>query len=155
MNLMGKVTDDRARSASAKGELPSRRSSSLRPTPGFQTDADISAAGNQGAHRDLQPWSPDGPEAAAGTNGAARNGGHRDAETFGLDGPSANMAWDQFETNARLFGATTDYKEEIYTTKLDRSGAGYKQREKEANRLANEIMNVSRAFGSCGGSAGS
>ncbi|KAK1927011.1 putative mRNA polyadenylation-related protein [Papiliotrema laurentii] len=126
MNLMGKVTDDRARSASAKG---------------FQTDADISATGNQGAHRDLQPWSPDGPEAAAGTNGAARNGGHRDAETFGLDGPSANMAWDQFETNARLFGATTDYKEEIYTTKLDRSGAGYKQREKEANRLANEIMN--------------
>ena len=110
-------------------------------TPGFQTDTDISAAGNQGAQRELQPWTPE-PTGVNGTSAPTKNGGNRDSETFGLDNGGANIPWDQFETNARLFGATTDYKEELYTTKLDRSGAGYKQREKEANRLASEIMGV-------------
>lgn len=109
---------------------------------GFQTDTDISATHKQ-AQRELQPWSPDGPVSAA-TNGlnGSRNGLSKDAETFGSDGPSANVPWDQFETNSRLFGATTDYKEELYTTKLDKGGSNYKQREKEATRLANEIMGV-------------
>jgi hypothetical protein len=53
---------------------------------------------------------------------------------------SSSMSWDQFETNARLFGAKTDYDEEIYTTKLDRSSADYKKRERHADRLAAEIM---------------
>ena len=67
----------------------------------------------------------------------------KDAETFGFDAPPSNVPWDQFETNSRLFGATTDYKEELYTTKLDKGGSNFKQREKEATRLANEIMGVS------------
>lgn len=55
--------------------------------------------------------------------------------------------WDQFETNERLFGAKTDYDEELYTTKLDRSTTNYKRREREAERMAQEIMSVSRGLG--------
>ena len=141
MNLMGKVSDDRVRSASAKGELP-HRVPRIDLTAGFQTDTAISAQSAQ-SQRELQPWSPDGGAngAAAGSNG--RNGHSKDAETFGFDGPPSDTPWDQFETNAKLFGVTTDYKEELYTTKLDRSGTNYRQREKDATRLANEIMGVS------------
>jgi PAB1-binding protein PBP1 len=143
MNLMGKVSDDRARSASAKGEL-ARADLDSSSHIGFQTDTAISGQSAQ-SQRELLPWSPDGGAngAAVSTNG--RNGHSKDAETFGFDGPPSDTPWDQFETNAKLFGVTTDYKEELYTTKLDRSGTNYKQREKDATRLANEIMGVSSA----------
>ncbi|EKD02971.1 mRNA polyadenylation-related protein [Trichosporon asahii var. asahii CBS 8904] len=102
---------------------------------GFQTDTDISAS-NRAGERELKPWVPDEPES---NGGAATNGGARgDVITFG--GPVSNIPWDQFETNTRLFGAKTDYDEELYTTKLDRSSPGYKKREREADRLANEIL---------------
>ena len=67
----------------------------------------------------------------------------KDAETFGFGGPPSNIPWDQFETNARLFGTTTSYQEEIYTTKLNRGVADYKKREKEAEKLASEITGAS------------
>ncbi|CAJ0843887.1 10321_t:CDS:10, partial [Entrophospora sp. SA101] len=47
--------------------------------------------------------------------------------------------WDQFAANEQLFGIATDFNEEIYTTKLDRSKADFKEREKAAIALANEI----------------
>jgi hypothetical protein len=47
--------------------------------------------------------------------------------------------WDQFETNARLFGATTSYDENIYTTRIDRNDPSYKRKEAEAARIAREI----------------
>lgn len=99
-----------------------------------------------GAQRELQPWSSDEPPAPA-TNGKPNGAtaGARDLETFGSSGTTSNIPWDQFETNSRLFGATTDYQEEIYTTKLNKSMPDYKSREKEATRLANEIMGVSAA----------
>ncbi|CAG8468745.1 9326_t:CDS:10 [Dentiscutata heterogama] len=56
---------------------------------------------------------------------------------------SANASWDQFAANEQLFGLTTDYNEEIYTTKLDRSKADYKERERKAINLANEITRES------------
>lgn len=110
-------------------------------TPGFQTDADIS--GNRGGERELKPWAAEA-DPGLGPNGAAaaRPSDPRDTITFG--GPINSTPWDQFETNERLFGAKTDYDEELYTTKLDRSTTGYKRREREADRLAQEIMSVSR-----------
>jgi PAB1-binding protein PBP1 len=66
--------------------------------------------------------------------------GNRDAETFGGE---ANKGWDQFETNARLFGTTSTYKEELYTTKLNRTGPDFAKRAKEAEKLASEILGVS------------
>lgn len=53
--------------------------------------------------------------------------------------------WDQFEANEKLFGTRTDFDEEIYTTKLDRSGKDFKERERKAEALAREIMASSSA----------
>jgi PAB1-binding protein PBP1 len=47
--------------------------------------------------------------------------------------------WDQFETNERLFGVNTDFNEEDYTTKLDRSDPSFKAKEAMAIKLAKEI----------------
>lgn len=78
-------------------------------------------------------------------NGAVGGAG-RDSETFGA--AAGTPSWDQFETNARLFGTKTNYQEEIYTTKLNKGGADFKKREKEAERLAGEIMGVSLTLAS-------
>jgi PAB1-binding protein PBP1 len=112
----------------------------------LQTDNDISAPTRSSpGPRELQPWTPpaDAPNGTSVPKGRNSNGnGHpnsKDAQTFGTD----SGKWDQFETNKRLFGTTTTYQEEIYTTKLDKNGPDFKRREKEAERLASEIMGVS------------
>lgn len=94
----------------------------------------------------MKRWVPDGPEPKSNGNGNAHGGNARkgDSETFGN---ATTGAWDQFETNKRLFGGESTYDENLYTTKLDKSGPDYKKREKEADRLAKEIMGVSLAFG--------
>ncbi|KAG6842298.1 hypothetical protein C0991_010586 [Blastosporella zonata] len=92
----------------------------------FRTDTDISAKKGAGRERELQQWSA-GPEAALPT----------DDDTFG---PSTNTSWDQFAVNEKLFGVKTDFDENLYTTKLDRSAADFKERERKAQRIANEII---------------
>lgn len=112
----------------------------------LQTDTEISGPRRSSpGPRELQPWSaPEGVN-GPGANGTGtpkpRGGGGKDTETFGTEDKSGK--WDQFETNARLFGTTTSYQEEIYTTKLNKGGADFRQREKEAQKLASEIMGVS------------
>ncbi|KAL5358345.1 hypothetical protein BJX96DRAFT_39782 [Aspergillus floccosus] len=88
---------------------------------GFKTDMDIS--GNLAIReRTLKRWEP-----SADTD-------------VDLSLESSNTAgWDQFEANARLFGATSSYDEHIYTTRIDRSDPSYKQKEAEAARIAREI----------------
>ncbi|CAG8532089.1 14193_t:CDS:10 [Funneliformis caledonium] len=56
---------------------------------------------------------------------------------------SNNVSWDQFAVNEQLFGIKTDFNEEIYTTKLDRSRADFKERERQAIAIANEITRSS------------
>lgn len=56
-----------------------------------------------------------------------------------LEGTTASSGWDQFEANARLFGATSSYDENLYTTRIDRSDPTYKQKEQAAARIAREI----------------
>ncbi|CAK9779597.1 hypothetical protein CC85DRAFT_305458 [Cutaneotrichosporon oleaginosum] len=125
-----------ARRMSNSGAAPMRKEEKGK---GFQTDMDISAT-SRGSERELKPWAPE----EHGPNGSASNGrsvpreADRDILTFGAK-PSS-IPWDQFKDNERLFGVTTDYDEEIYTTKLDRSGPGYKKRERDADRLAAEMM---------------
>ncbi|CAG8514546.1 7654_t:CDS:10 [Dentiscutata erythropus] len=89
---------------------------------GFRIDADISGRTDI-RERELHKWTPD-------ESGEAMK-------------ESANASWDQFAVNEQLFGLTTDYNEEIYTTKLDRSKADYKERERKAINLANEITRES------------
>lgn len=92
---------------------------------GFRTDSDI--AGSLAIReRNLQRWEP-GPDA----------GPDMPLESTG----TGTAGWDQFEANARLFGTTSSYDENLYTTKIDRSDPSYKQKEAEAARIAREIEN--------------
>ncbi|EST05555.1 Ataxin 2, SM domain protein [Kalmanozyma brasiliensis GHG001] len=53
---------------------------------------------------------------------------------------NAGKAWDQFAANEARFGIKSNYEENLYTTKLDRSGKDFRNREREADRIAREIM---------------
>ncbi|RDB26295.1 Uncharacterized protein C21B10.03c [Hypsizygus marmoreus] len=96
----------------------------------FRTDTDISQKKGAGRERELQQWSA-GPDATGG-------GGLGDDDTFGPG--SSGTAWDQFAVNEKLFGVKTQFDENLYTTKLDRSAADFKERERQAQRIANEII---------------
>lgn len=87
---------------------------------GFRTDTDIS--GNLAfRERTLQPWiSP------------AEN-------DVDLSIDSSAEPWDQFRANELKFGLKTDYDENIYTTRIDRSTPQYRQQAAAAKRLAREI----------------
>ena len=93
---------------------------------GFRTDTDIS--GNLALReRQLQPWTSN-------------------AETdvdLSLEGSESGGAWDQFKANEQLFGLKSDYDENIYTTRIDRSNPSYREREAAAIRLAQDIEGTS------------
>ncbi|KAF5382099.1 hypothetical protein D9615_004336 [Tricholomella constricta] len=95
-----------------------------KPPNGDYTD--ISQRKGAGRERELQQWSA-GPDAVPAT----------DDDTFG---PLNNTSWDQFAVNEKLFGVKTNFDENLYTTKLDRSAADFKERERNAQRIANEII---------------
>ncbi len=106
----------------------------------FRTDTDISnnnAPGNA-KERELQQWQPE-PTTTTAASLAALQG---DEATFGPPGVYSGVPWDQFEVNERLFGVTPKFDEEAYTTKLDRSAPGYKEKERKAEQIANEIVSV-------------
>ncbi|KAJ7127004.1 hypothetical protein C8R44DRAFT_701925 [Mycena epipterygia] len=96
----------------------------------FRTDADISQKKPGPRERELQAWQPSGDAAAVG-------GGLGDDETFGA---GSKGQWDQFNVNEKLFGVKTSFDEDAYTTKLDRSAPDFKERERKAQRIANEII---------------
>ena len=87
---------------------------------------DISQKKGLVRERELQAWQPDAPNAPQD-------------ETFGATG---NLSWDQFAVNEQLFGVKTNFDEEAYTTRLDRSGPDFRERERKAQRIANEILGV-------------
>ncbi|ORX60247.1 hypothetical protein DM01DRAFT_1370840 [Hesseltinella vesiculosa] len=91
----------------------------------FKTDADISNRDYK--ERELHKWNPD----------------VGDGEVLeALEDITENHSgsWDQFAANEKLFGLKTDFDEEIYTTRLDRSAPDFKDREKWAIEKANEIQ---------------
>ncbi|KZT73682.1 hypothetical protein DAEQUDRAFT_721755 [Daedalea quercina L-15889] len=110
----------------------------------FKTDTDISKTASR-RERELQAWQPSddttaAPGAgAAGALGPAANGAVRDDVTFG-PGASNGGSWNQFEVNERLFGVKANFDEDVYTTKLDRSAPNFKERERWAAGIANEIL---------------
>ncbi len=97
----------------------------------FKTDTDISGKLDI-KERELHKWAP----AAEDENNAL---GLLEGDLESSGGGS----WDQFAANEKLFGLKTDFDEEIYTTPLNRSAPGYKDREKRAIKMANEIQKVS------------
>lgn len=89
----------------------------------FRTDAAIS--GNQAMReRNLQRW-----EAPAANR----------VDMSLESSASAGGEWDQFKANEQKFGLKSDYDENIYTTRIDRSNPLYAMREREAARIAREI----------------
>jgi len=96
----------------------------------FKTDVDISAKKGFGRERELQAWVPSTDAVSPST----------DEDTFGA-GASA-MPWDQFTANEQLFGIKAGFDEDVYTTKIDRNAPDFKDKERKAQRIANEIMGV-------------
>lgn len=111
----------------------------------FRTDTEISKAFDPlGSGRSLQKWSDD-PDLAdlddhsntlpAWASPNVASSGLEDSISSGAGKP-----WDQFAANEARFGIKSDYEENLYTTKLDRSGKDFRAREREADRIAREIM---------------
>lgn len=102
----------------------------LNSSDSFRTDVQITGSAADGSQRVLQSWADDIP---------------LDDNTADLmqSSGSGGKAWDQFAANEKLFGVRSNYNEELYTTKLDRTGKDFKEREKQADKLAKEIMSVS------------
>ncbi|KAI8636980.1 hypothetical protein BD408DRAFT_396473 [Parasitella parasitica] len=95
----------------------------------FKTDTDISGKLDI-KERELQKWTP------------AADDGSNSALLESSLGSNEGGSWDQFAANEKLFGLKTDFDEEIYTTALNRSAPGYKDREKHAIKMANEIQKM-------------
>ncbi|OZJ03154.1 hypothetical protein BZG36_03894 [Bifiguratus adelaidae] len=96
----------------------------------FKTDTDISYRGSEVRERELHRWNPSDHDSEAH--------GHEGGLLDGFQG--GEHGWDQFAVNEKLFGLKTNFDEELYTTKLDRTGSDYKERERRAQELANEIQ---------------
>ncbi len=94
----------------------------------FRTDTDIGQKKGPVRERELQAWQP----------GADVPNLPQD-EAFNTAG---NVSWDQFAANEKLFGVKTNFDEEAYTTRLDRSAPDYKEKERKALRIASEILGV-------------
>ncbi|CDR99469.1 related to PBP1-Pab1p interacting protein [Sporisorium scitamineum] len=112
----------------------------------FRTDTEISKSFDPLASgRTLQKWSddPDLADLDDPSNKLPAWASPSDAASGGLEDPSTSTAgkpWDQFAANEARFGIKSNYEENLYTTKLDRSGKDFRNREREADRIAREIM---------------
>ncbi|BGP45996.1 poly(A)-binding protein binding protein [Rhodotorula kratochvilovae] len=120
----------------------------------FRTDTDISG-GILGKERQLQAWGIGGGADDSGW-GAAPGDDSLEGGIGGLPleddmrrsgkGAAGGKGWDQFAVNESRFGLKTDYDDEIYTTKLDRSGNDFKAREARAAQLEKEILKGTSPF---------
>lgn len=161
---------DQWSSGPADAKAPVGNGSGPVPTAGngdsFKTDVDISTKGFPKREKELKAWADDTDELDLSSQspfsnppsshsnvtpgrpgpGGASGGAHVDDLTFGAGAATAgSQNWDQFAANERLFGVRTQFDEDQYTTKIDRSAADYRERERRAQMLANEIQSVSRS----------
>ncbi|KAG2017742.1 hypothetical protein CC2G_007227 [Coprinopsis cinerea AmutBmut pab1-1] len=95
----------------------------------FRTDTEISGKKAPARERELKAWADDDTPGLPPVN---------DDDTFGPNASAGN--WDQFSANEKLFGVKASFDENVYTTKLDRNAPDFKERERKAMRIANEIM---------------
>jgi len=96
---------------------------------GFMTDTEISGNKAAAEERELVPFY------AGGDQGPALEG---EALDEGDNAGAGAGQWDQFEQNSQMYGITSTYREDLYTTKLDPSAIPREKRE-EADRIAREI----------------
>ncbi|THV07418.1 hypothetical protein K435DRAFT_833733 [Dendrothele bispora CBS 962.96] len=93
----------------------------------FHTDTEISQKKSGGQIREHAP---------VATSQFAQG----DDMTFGPS--SGDTSWGQFDANARQFGVVATSDEDLYTTKLDRNAIDFKEKERKALKLAEEILNT-------------
>lgn len=110
--------------------LGQKKSNAMMAHVAFKTDTDISGK-LEIKERELHRWNPEAHVSEGELLGSLEE------QTSTVDG-----SWDQFAANEKLFGLTTDFDEELYTTRLDRSAPDYKERERWAIEKANEIQKV-------------
>lgn len=92
------------------------------------TDAQISAKSRH-RERELQRWDA-GPDTAV---------------DLSLEASGSGDTWDQFAANERMYGVSSSYDEDIYTTSIDRNNPEYKRQAAKAERIAREIENSAPA----------
>lgn len=92
---------------------------------GFRTDTDISASSGMKTERPLTRWQDDNPSAQ---------------DLGSLNDMKNDKPWDQFAVNRDKFGVQATYDEHMYTTRINRSHPDYEERERRAEKLAQEIM---------------
>jgi PAB1-binding protein PBP1 len=92
-----------------------------------QTNSTSSLTSSSSSTKLLQPWSSSTTTSTIDQS---------------LQLSNSSTSWDQFETNDRLTGTKSNYHEDIYTTKLDRTALNFKSRELKAAQLEREILNV-------------
>jgi len=97
----------------------------VKENQGFKTDTAISNSGDI-RERVLEKWEPSQEETSL--------------ESLNDEAQHVGGNWDQFAVNEKLFGVTTDFEENIYTTVLDKSAPDFKRKEAEAIKIANEIQ---------------
>lgn len=114
----------------------------------FKTDTEVTGSSLDRKEKQLQAWGAAGDELELGGLSLDDERGAQLGASSGRGGGAGG--WDQFAANERITGARTDYHEEIYTTKLDRSGADYRARELRAAQLEREILKVSLEGAGCG-----
>jgi PAB1-binding protein PBP1 len=89
----------------------------------------------------LQAWQPSDSPVSPGAP-TAHHDGVGDEITFGPGAANSIISWGQFAANEQMFGVTTSFDEEFYTTKLDRSAADFIKRKRKAQRIASQNMGV-------------
>ncbi|OLY78630.1 Polyadenylate-binding protein-interacting protein 4 [Smittium mucronatum] len=102
----------------------------------FQIDSNISKSSNF-KERPLFKWDPDSLGDDPSHSFLSPQNPHIDLE---LESDTLDRPWDQFAANEKLFGLTSNFDELLYTTKIDKNRSDFKQREREAIRIANEIQ---------------
>ncbi|KAH9850336.1 hypothetical protein C2E23DRAFT_322598 [Lenzites betulinus] len=105
----------------------------------FKTDTDISQKAAARRERELQAWQPEATEGDA-ANGTAAQTSVRNVDELTFGSGASGVSWDQFAVNEKLFGVKAGFDEEAYTTKLDRNAPDFKEKERKAQQIANEIL---------------
>ncbi|TNY23610.1 hypothetical protein DMC30DRAFT_388987 [Rhodotorula diobovata] len=153
----GAAGQQQAAGASNGASRPASAAGGAAHRDSFRTDTDISG-GALGKERQLQAWgagdaTDDSGWGAATGDDALEGGLEDDLRRSGRGGGgggggagAGGKGWDQFAANERRFGLKTDYDDEIYTTKLDRSGSDFKAREARAAQLEKEILKGTSPF---------
>jgi hypothetical protein len=98
----------------------------------FATDSEISFGSYEqsGPGRELKRFSDFAPSEVVG---------RRKASAFGEEELAPSQRWNQFDDNKRLFGVTTSFNEDDYTTKINKKDPNFAKRMAEAARIAAEI----------------